>query len=380
MIVCLVRSATKLANAICADFRNASLTKERDCFVDMIFVLRHRDNTCAKTQPRGENCIDAAHSFAMTSSFLRDFVVNLGAMRVHRRCDVHIVLDKTIEQRLRQSRQICKDLDELIVERSCARDEIGQSSIERRLTTDELYLLTAELGGRGQYVEVIIRSQAIVAAGERTRLGVAVNALQIAAVGELEPEELHTLGCAWHSGARRNRHTASFSTNILTTDESGKGRSLRRTKFARLFTLFHYTQENVMAGINYLAVIVAAIASMVVGGIWNSPFAFGTERMKLAGMSAIASSDRQMPVGKLLAQFVRSVIVAFVLARFVVLLGISDWMGALQLALWVWIGFNGALLIGAVIWENQPWKLYAIHAGDALVQTIVMAIILGIWR
>jgi hypothetical protein len=134
-----------------------------------------------------------------------------------------------------------------------------------------------------------------------------------------------------------------------------------------------------MPGINYLAVIVAAVASIVIGGLWNSPFVFGTERMKLAGMSANAG-DRQMPVGKLLAQFVRSLVIAFVLARFVVLLGISDWMGAVQFAVWVWIGFNAALLVGAVIWEEQPWKLFAIHAGDALMQTIVMAIILGEWR
>ena len=135
-----------------------------------------------------------------------------------------------------------------------------------------------------------------------------------------------------------------------------------------------------MPGINYLAVIVAAVASMVVGGLWNSPFVFGAERMRLAGMSANATGDTQMPVGKLLAQFVRSLVIAFVLARFVVLLGISDWIGAVQLAIWVWIGFNAALIVGAVIWENQPWKLFAIHAGDALLQTIVMAIILGVWR
>jgi hypothetical protein len=201
LIVRLVRSATKLANAICPDFRNASLAKERDCFVDMIFVLRHCDNTCAKTQPRGENCIDAAHRLAMTARLLSDFVVNLGAIRVHRRRDIHIVFDKAIEEGLGHSRQIRKDLDELIVEGSRARDEIGQSSVERRLTADELNLLAAEPGGCGQYVEIIIRSEAIVAAGERTRLGIAMHALQIAAVCELEPEELHTIGCTGHSGA-----------------------------------------------------------------------------------------------------------------------------------------------------------------------------------
>jgi hypothetical protein len=46
----------------------------------------------------------------------------------------------------------------------------------------------------------------------------------------------------------------------------------------------------------------------------------------------------------------------------------------------VWVGFQAMLLMGAVIHENMPWKLYAIHAGDALVKTLLMTVILGVWR
>jgi hypothetical protein len=28
----------------------------------------------------------------------------------------------------------------------------------------------------------------------------------------------------------------------------------------------------------------------------------------------------------------------------------------------------------------MPWMLYAIHAGDALVKTLLMTVILGMWR
>jgi hypothetical protein len=55
-------------------------------------------------------------------------------------------------------------------------------------------------------------------------------------------------------------------------------------------------------------------------------------------------------------------------------------MAAVQLGAWVWIGFQATLLLGAVIWENMPWRLYAIHAGDALVKMLLMAAILGVWR
>jgi hypothetical protein len=61
-------------------------------------------------------------------------------------------------------------------------------------------------------------------------------------------------------------------------------------------------------------------------------------------------------------------------------LGVGDWKGALQLGLWVWVGFQAMLLMGAVLHEKMPWTLYAIHAGDALVKTLSMTVILGVWR
>jgi hypothetical protein len=67
----------------------------------VIFVLRHRDDARTKPKARRKNRIDAAHRLTMTAGLLRNLVVNLGSIRVNRSCDIHIVFDKTIEQRLR---------------------------------------------------------------------------------------------------------------------------------------------------------------------------------------------------------------------------------------------------------------------------------------
>ncbi len=120
--------------------------------------------------------------------------------------------------------------------------------------------------------------------------------------------------------------------------------------------------------------------AFVVGAVWNSPLLFGNARMRLLGINLEVVADAKVPAGKMLAEFVRCLVVAYVLARFVVRLGVANWMGAVQLGVWVWIGFQAALLVGAVIWENMPWKLYAIHAGDALVKIILMAVLLRAWR
>jgi hypothetical protein len=134
-----------------------------------------------------------------------------------------------------------------------------------------------------------------------------------------------------------------------------------------------------MPEINYLAVAVAAVAAFVVGAAWYSPLLFGRAYIALRGLSPNAAAKRP-PAGEMLGEFVRYLVVGFVLAYFVVRLGIADWMGALQLALFIWVGFQATLLLGAVIHEKMPWKLYAIHAGDALVKTLLMTIILGVWR
>jgi len=131
---------------------------------------------------------------------------------------------------------------------------------------------------------------------------------------------------------------------------------------------------------NYLAVVVAAVGAFVVGALWYSPLLFGRAYMELRGMNPGAMADMRPPAGELLGEFVRNLVIAYVLAHFVVRLGIGDGKAAVQLGLWVWVGFQAMLLMGAVLHEKMPWMLYAIHAGDALVKTLLMAVILGVWR
>ncbi len=134
-----------------------------------------------------------------------------------------------------------------------------------------------------------------------------------------------------------------------------------------------------MLKINYLAVVVAAVAAFVLSSLWYSPFLFGNEMMKLQGVNPGAMADMAMPAWKMLAEFVRSLVVAYVLARFVMLLGVTTWKGALRLGAWVWV-FPTMILLGSVLHENVPLMLAAIHVGDWLVKLLVMAVILSVWR
>ena len=133
-----------------------------------------------------------------------------------------------------------------------------------------------------------------------------------------------------------------------------------------------------MTGTNYWAIAVTTVAAFVASSLWY--MIFGKQRMKLLGNDLGATADmRKVQPWKMLGEIVRSFVVAYVLARFVVLLGVVDWKGAVRLGLWIWIGFPFMILVGSVVWDRRPWKLAAIHAGDWLIKILLMAVILAVW-
>ena len=130
---------------------------------------------------------------------------------------------------------------------------------------------------------------------------------------------------------------------------------------------------------NYLALIAATVAAFVASSLWY--VIFGKARVELLGKEPGATVDTRKPQpAKIAVELFRTLIVTYVLARFVVLLGITSWLGAVQLGIWLWVGFRFMILSGSVLWDKRPWKLAAIHGGDWFVKLIVMAIILAAWR
>ena len=131
-----------------------------------------------------------------------------------------------------------------------------------------------------------------------------------------------------------------------------------------------------MIHLNYLAVVVAAVAVFVFAAVYY--IAFSRERAKLSAAAAAAGSR---PRAWLMAlELVKSLVVAAVVAGLVSLLGITEWTGALKLGFALWVAFPVVLLIGSVTQENVPWKLGAIHAGDWLAKLLIISIIVTLWR
>lgn len=130
--------------------------------------------------------------------------------------------------------------------------------------------------------------------------------------------------------------------------------------------------------INYLAVIAAAIAAFVIGGIWYAPFAFDKPWRKAAGLSDADVARGSMPVifG---GAFVATLVAAYSLARFLAHDGTSmlDGLVAGLLA-----GFGiAAMSVGILTsFERRPLGYLLINGGYMTVMFAVMGLIIGAWR
>lgn len=128
-----------------------------------------------------------------------------------------------------------------------------------------------------------------------------------------------------------------------------------------------------LPSVNYLAVLAAAVGSMVVGYLWFGPL-FGKQWMKLTGMKEMGDKS-QMAQTYILA-YVGAALSAYVLAIFLSLTNMTTLTGALMLALWVWLGFQATIMLAGVLWYRQSWNLYFLLVSQQLVSMLVAAAIL----
>jgi hypothetical protein len=132
-----------------------------------------------------------------------------------------------------------------------------------------------------------------------------------------------------------------------------------------------------MLDIKIPAVLTTAAVMFAVGAVWNG--IFGSILLEARGVEGAAVSAA-MPVGRMLAEAIRVLVIATVAAIVLRLAGVADVRAAFQLGLLIWLGFQAALLSGAVIWEGMSLPVYAIHTGDALLKITAISAILGRWR
>jgi hypothetical protein len=136
-------------------------------------------------------------------------------------------------------------------------------------------------------------------------------------------------------------------------------------------------------GINLLSVLVAAVATMVVGFVWYSPLLFARPWMVLMGYDPndkARMDEMRKGAGKSYAlAFVASLVSAFVLAKFVDITTVNSAVYGMKVGFAMWLGFVTTVQLTGVLFAKQPAKLYLINTGYQLVCYLAMGAILAVW-
>lgn len=134
--------------------------------------------------------------------------------------------------------------------------------------------------------------------------------------------------------------------------------------------------------INYWAVLVCGVASMVLGALWYGPL-FGKLWMREMGWGGKSPEEIQkMKDGAKTAYpqaFVGALLMAGVFAHILAVYQSDTLSLGLQGAFWVTLGFILPLKYGDKLWGGKSFKLVAIDTLYYLAQLAVFAIILVSW-
>ncbi len=137
-----------------------------------------------------------------------------------------------------------------------------------------------------------------------------------------------------------------------------------------------------MYTINFWPILVAAVVAFGIGALWYSPVLFGKEWMSLSKIneSDMEDAKRRGMWKSYLTQFIASLVSFSVLGFLISSSAIMSATDGAFLALIVWLGFVATDAVGALLWEQKPFKLVLINSIGTLVSLVIGGAIIGAWR
>jgi hypothetical protein len=136
-------------------------------------------------------------------------------------------------------------------------------------------------------------------------------------------------------------------------------------------------------GVNLWSVLVAAVATMILGFLWYSPLLFAkpwTLAMGYDPNDKAKMDEMRKGAGKLYGiTFVASLISAFVLAKIIDVTTVSAALYGMKIGFAVWLGFVTTVQLTSTLFKRRPIKLYLIDTGYQLVCYLTMGAILAKW-
>jgi len=136
-------------------------------------------------------------------------------------------------------------------------------------------------------------------------------------------------------------------------------------------------------GVNFWGVLVASVATMVIGFLWYSPMLFAGPWMRLMGydpddkakLAAMQKSARKI-YG---ITFLATALSAIVLAKIIDLTSVNTAFYGMKVGFFIWLGLVVTVQLTGAMFGKQPTKLFLINTGYQLVCYLAMGAILAKW-
>lgn len=132
-----------------------------------------------------------------------------------------------------------------------------------------------------------------------------------------------------------------------------------------------------MPDVNWIAVLLCAVSSLVLGGIWYSPMLFARRWQPLAGLSEEQASGSNMAMifgGAFLLSLIAATIFAIFIGRD---FGLGPSIGAGAAAGLCWVAASFGI---NYLFERRPICLWLINGGYHTLQFTLFGVILGAMR
>lgn len=131
--------------------------------------------------------------------------------------------------------------------------------------------------------------------------------------------------------------------------------------------------------VNYLAVFLAMVASMIIGSIWYAKPVFGRAWVRLVNLD-----EAKMKKGAVKAMSITvilSLLTAYVMAHLTYMssqfFNVSMLQAGVTTAFWVWLGISMTGMVMQGLFEQRPVKLMLLNVGNQLITLLAMGLIIG---
>ena len=131
--------------------------------------------------------------------------------------------------------------------------------------------------------------------------------------------------------------------------------------------------------VNYFAVFLCGVLSMIIGFVWYSPILLGRTWMEEIDKSEEELKKDFNPVKTFGITFLFNLFIAFSLAQLMAHSNAVTVAAGIRMAFLCWFGFILAPMVINSLFENKSIKLLMVDAGHHLIVILVFGIVLGAW-